>query len=415
MMCEVAQRFAGWLGLGAEHPGRARVRLRALGRTRVPGRRAATRSPCRCASCTWRGTSRSSSPPPGPDEARAVIERRAGAAYEPAARRARHAQLRRPPRRPGRRADLGAGDRERADPAACGSRATGSTPRSAPSRRSPASSRRGCASTRRAWPTSPRRPPGAWASRPTRSPSCGAPRSRTTSAGSACRTRSGRSRGRSGSASGSACGCTRTSPSAPSRSRRRSPRSGCWPARTTSGSTAPAITAARAGRRSIRPPASSPRRLLRGHARGAAVQAGARRRRRPRRSCCARPRRDGSTRTPSTPCSAPPATACRERPRELPAGLTERELEVLLVLVRGASNQAIADDLGISAKTVGHHIQHVYQKAGVRSRAAATRLGLRARPRSHAHRAFARCAAPAGRYSPHIGVEPRRRTEGGAR
>ena len=62
----------------------------------------------------------------------------------------------------------------------------------------------------------------------------------------------------------------------------------------------------------------------------------------------------------------------QERPRELPAGLTDRELEVLLVLVRGESNQQIAEDLGISAKTVGHHVQHVYQKAGVRSRAAAT-------------------------------------------
>jgi HD-GYP domain-containing protein (c-di-GMP phosphodiesterase class II) len=62
----------------------------------------------------------------------------------------------------------------------------------------------------------------------------------------------------------------------------------------------------------------------------------------------------------------------RQRPRELPAGLTERELEVLLVLVRGGSNQQIADDLGISAKTVGSHVEHVYQKAGVRSRAAAT-------------------------------------------
>ena len=60
------------------------------------------------------------------------------------------------------------------------------------------------------------------------------------------------------------------------------------------------------------------------------------------------------------------------RRRELPAQLTERELEVLLVLVRGRSNQEIADDLGISAKTVGHHVQHVYEKAGVRSRAAAT-------------------------------------------
>jgi DNA-binding NarL/FixJ family response regulator len=62
----------------------------------------------------------------------------------------------------------------------------------------------------------------------------------------------------------------------------------------------------------------------------------------------------------------------RQRVRELPAGLTERELEVLLVLVRGESNQGIAEDLGISVKTVGHHVQHVYEKAGVRSRAAAT-------------------------------------------
>jgi HD-GYP domain-containing protein (c-di-GMP phosphodiesterase class II) len=59
-------------------------------------------------------------------------------------------------------------------------------------------------------------------------------------------------------------------------------------------------------------------------------------------------------------------------PRELPAGLTERELEVLLVLVRGGTNQEIAEDLGISAKTVGNHIQRVYKKASVRSRAAAT-------------------------------------------
>jgi DNA-binding NarL/FixJ family response regulator len=64
--------------------------------------------------------------------------------------------------------------------------------------------------------------------------------------------------------------------------------------------------------------------------------------------------------------------ATQQRPRELPAGLTERELEVLLVLVRGESNQEIATHLGISVKTVGHHVQHVYEKAGVRTRAAAT-------------------------------------------
>jgi len=62
----------------------------------------------------------------------------------------------------------------------------------------------------------------------------------------------------------------------------------------------------------------------------------------------------------------------RQRPRKLPAALTERELQVLLALVRGGSNRQIAEGLGISAKTVGHHVEHVYKKAGVRSRAAAT-------------------------------------------
>jgi HD-GYP domain-containing protein (c-di-GMP phosphodiesterase class II) len=61
-----------------------------------------------------------------------------------------------------------------------------------------------------------------------------------------------------------------------------------------------------------------------------------------------------------------------KRTQERPAGLTPRELEVLLALVSGATNQAIAEDLGISAKTAGHHVQHIYEKAGVRTRAAAT-------------------------------------------
>jgi DNA-binding NarL/FixJ family response regulator len=60
------------------------------------------------------------------------------------------------------------------------------------------------------------------------------------------------------------------------------------------------------------------------------------------------------------------------RPRELPADLSERELQVLLILVRGQPNREIAEELGISPKTVGHHVQHIYEKAGVRSRAAAT-------------------------------------------
>jgi DNA-binding NarL/FixJ family response regulator len=81
--------------------------------------------------------------------------------------------------------------------------------------------------------------------------------------------------------------------------------------------------------------------------------------------------RDASTTRPSAPSSPPRGTAWPSA-RELPAGLTPRELEVLLALARGGSNQGIADDLGISVKTAGHHVQHVYEKVGVRTRAAAT-------------------------------------------
>jgi DNA-binding NarL/FixJ family response regulator len=56
----------------------------------------------------------------------------------------------------------------------------------------------------------------------------------------------------------------------------------------------------------------------------------------------------------------------------VPRRLTGRELEVLRLLVRGGSNRAMAAALGITPKTVGHHIQHIYDKIGVSSRAAAT-------------------------------------------
>jgi DNA-binding NarL/FixJ family response regulator len=44
----------------------------------------------------------------------------------------------------------------------------------------------------------------------------------------------------------------------------------------------------------------------------------------------------------------------------------------LLALAAGKSNKEIADALGISAKTAGNHIQHIFDKAGVRTRSAAT-------------------------------------------
>jgi HD-GYP domain-containing protein (c-di-GMP phosphodiesterase class II) len=57
--------------------------------------------------------------------------------------------------------------------------------------------------------------------------------------------------------------------------------------------------------------------------------------------------------------------------REWPAGLTEREVEVLRLIARGASNKVAAEKLGLSPKTVGHHVQHVYSKIGVQTRAGA--------------------------------------------
>ena len=52
-----------------------------------------------------------------------------------------------------------------------------------------------------------------------------------------------------------------------------------------------------------------------------------------------------------------------------PGGLTGREVEVLRLAARGLSNRAIATRLGVSPRTVGHHLAHVYDKTGRRTRA----------------------------------------------
>ena len=57
--------------------------------------------------------------------------------------------------------------------------------------------------------------------------------------------------------------------------------------------------------------------------------------------------------------------------RELPAGLTRREVEVLKLLVRGLSNKEIAERLVIAPKTAGNHVEHIYGKIGVSNRARA--------------------------------------------
>lgn len=65
------------------------------------------------------------------------------------------------------------------------------------------------------------------------------------------------------------------------------------------------------------------------------------------------------------------------RRREWPGGLTAREVEVLRLISRGASNRVIADRLGIRLRTAGSHVEHIYAKTGANSRAAATLYAMR--------------------------------------
>jgi HD-GYP domain-containing protein (c-di-GMP phosphodiesterase class II) len=62
--------------------------------------------------------------------------------------------------------------------------------------------------------------------------------------------------------------------------------------------------------------------------------------------------------------------------RQRPAGLSDREVEILRLLARGLSNREMAGRLGISKVTVGHHVQHIYDKIGVSTRAAATLFAM---------------------------------------
>ena len=57
-------------------------------------------------------------------------------------------------------------------------------------------------------------------------------------------------------------------------------------------------------------------------------------------------------------------------------GLTAREAEVLYWLSRGKANRDIAEILGISTRTAYKHLEHVYSKIGVESRAGAAAAAM---------------------------------------
>ncbi|TSH90779.1 response regulator transcription factor [Verticiella sediminum] len=57
--------------------------------------------------------------------------------------------------------------------------------------------------------------------------------------------------------------------------------------------------------------------------------------------------------------------------------LTPREVDVLLWVARGKTNRDISDILGMSPRTVNKHLEHIFVKLGVETRAAATALTVR--------------------------------------
>ena len=73
------------------------------------------------------------------------------------------------------------------------------------------------------------------------------------------------------------------------------------------------------------------------------------------------------------------AAAGRSRPvrgHTWPAGLSDREVQVLRLVARGESNRGVAQALVISPRTAEHHVQHIYAKIGVSTRAAAAMFAM---------------------------------------
>jgi DNA-binding NarL/FixJ family response regulator len=77
-------------------------------------------------------------------------------------------------------------------------------------------------------------------------------------------------------------------------------------------------------------------------------------------------KRDGATTIPSRRCESTLAN---------PAGLTPRQLEILILLADGSTNAEIAQQLFISTKTVDHHVAALLSKLQVKSRRDAVRRG----------------------------------------
>jgi len=78
-----------------------------------------------------------------------------------------------------------------------------------------------------------------------------------------------------------------------------------------------------------------------------------------------------------------------------PGGLTDRETEVLQLAARGRTNAAIASAINVSPRTIAKHLEHIYRKLGVTSRAAAVYRTAAAAAPGRAGRPYQRAAAAA--------------------
>jgi DNA-binding NarL/FixJ family response regulator len=56
--------------------------------------------------------------------------------------------------------------------------------------------------------------------------------------------------------------------------------------------------------------------------------------------------------------------------------LTVREVKVLQLVAKGMSNRQIAQELGLSAKTIANHLTHIFNKTMCENRAAAAAFAI---------------------------------------
>lgn len=72
-----------------------------------------------------------------------------------------------------------------------------------------------------------------------------------------------------------------------------------------------------------------------------------------------------------------PLLGADDESQVVPGPLSEREIEVLGMVLRGLANKQVAAQLGISEHTVKFHVSSIYTKLNVSNRTEAVREGLR--------------------------------------